>query len=173
MIVILLGVVGMLLIYKTRVSQIGSTEESMIETSSQGEQSVQEANKPTKSSNSLDLSGQGLDKLPANVLSMTSLEELDISKNELTGALPAEIRHLKNLRILNASDNDMTGVPAEVGQLENLEILNLSNNKLTGLPYELGNLKNLKVLDLSGNDYATQDLERIKQGLSPDTQIIL
>lgn len=124
-------------------------------------------------SNTLDLSGQGLDNLPSYVLTMTSLQELNISNNNITGALPAEIRQLNTLRVLNASNNDMTGVPAEVGQLDKLEILDLSNNKLTGLPYELGNLKNLKKLDLSGNDYAKQDLDIIRQSLPSDVEIIL
>lgn len=127
----------------------------------------------TVSGKSLDLSGQGLNKLPSYVLDETSLEELNISHNNLTGALPAEIRHLSNLKVLDASDNQMTGVPAEIGQLEKLEILDLSNNKLTGLPYEMGNLRNLKTLNLSGNDYSEHDLEIIKQGLSSDVQIIL
>lgn len=120
----------------------------------------------------LDLSNKNLEKLPSNVLTKTSLVELDISNNNLTGALPAEIRNLKNLKVLNASNNNMTGVPAEIGQLEKLEVLNLANNQLTGLPYELGNLKNLKKLDLSGNNYSTQDLEKIKQGLPADIEIV-
>ncbi len=123
--------------------------------------------------NRLNLSNQNLEKLPEYVLSRTNLEELNISNNKLSGALPAEIRHLQNLKVLNASNNNMTGVPAEVGQLRNLEVLDLSNNQLTGLPYELGNLGNLKILNLSGNDYAQQDLEVIKEGLPEDTEIIL
>ena len=126
-----------------------------------------------KTATKLDLSAQGLQKLPEYVVSQTNLEELDISSNNISGALPAEIRHLQNLKILNASNNQMTGVPAEVGQLRNLEVLDLSNNQLTGLPYELGNLKNLKVLDLSGNNYAEQDLETIKEALPASTQIVL
>lgn len=121
----------------------------------------------------LDLSNQGLDKLPQSVLTKTDIEKLDISNNNITGALPAEIRHLQKLKILDASNNKMTGVPAEVGQLSNLEVLDLSNNQLTGLPYELGNLKKLKLLNLSGNDYAQQDLEKIKEGLPDSTEIIL
>jgi Leucine-rich repeat (LRR) protein len=121
----------------------------------------------------LDLSYQDLEKLPEYVLTKINLEELDISNNNISGALPAKIRHLQNLRVLNASNNKMTGVPAEVGQLKKLEILDLSNNRLTGLPYELGNLKNLKTLNLSGNNYARQDLEVIKKSLPDNTEIIL
>lgn len=124
-------------------------------------------------SNSLNLSNQGLTKLPDYVLKMSSLEELNISNNRISGALPAEIHNLKNLQILNVSNNQLTGVPAEVGQLQYLEVLDLSNNKLTGLPHELGNLKKLKVLNLSGNDYSKQDLEIIKKDLSPSVKIII
>lgn len=123
--------------------------------------------------NKLDLSNQGLSKLPEEALSRTDLIELDISYNSLTGALPAEIRHLQNLKILNASNNLMTGIPAEIGQLTNLEVLDLSNNKLTGLPYEMANLKKLRILNLSGNNYAEQDLDIIRRGLSSDVKIIL
>ncbi len=121
----------------------------------------------------LDLSGQGLQKLPEYVLARTDLEELDISNNSLTGALPSEIGKLTKLKVLNASNNSMTGVPAEIGHLPKLEVLDLSNNQLTGLPNELGQLNNLKVLNLSGNNYSEQDLTVIKQGLSGDVTIIV
>ena len=122
---------------------------------------------------SLNLSGQGLDKLPSYVLSRTDLEELNISDNQLTGALPSEIGKLTRLKVLNASNNSMTGVPAEIGHLPALEVLDLSNNQLTGLPNELAQLDKLKVLNLSGNDYSEQDLDVIRRGLSPDVNIIL
>lgn len=121
----------------------------------------------------LNLSGQKLDKLPAYVLVRYDLEELDISNNNITGALPSEIGKLKKLKILKANDNEMTGIPAEVGQLNNLEVLDLSNNQLTGLPNELANLKKLRMLNLSGNNYSKQDLDVIKKGLSTDVRIIL
>jgi Leucine-rich repeat (LRR) protein len=120
----------------------------------------------------LNLSGQGLTKVPNSVFNQTNLEELNVSNNKLTGAIQAEIRFLANLRVLNASNNQMTGVPAEVGQLSKLEVLDLSNNKLTGLPYELGNLKNLKTLNLSGNSYSAQDLAIIQKGLPANVKII-
>jgi len=119
----------------------------------------------------LDLKGKGLTKVPLSVFSVTSLESLDLSDNLLTGALQAEVRHLVNLRVLDLSGNQFTGVPAEIGQLQKLEVLDLSNNMLTGLPYELGKLSNLKILDLRGNDYAEADLEIIRATLSSSVDI--
>lgn len=125
---------------------------------------------PAKGSG-LDLSGQGLAELPQYVLDMTGLESLDISNNNLTGALPSEIGRLTNLKVLDASGNQMTGVPAEVGKLRDLRTLDLSNNSLTGLPMELGQLSHLETLDLSGNDIAKQDLDAIRKNI-PQAKIV-
>ncbi len=120
----------------------------------------------------LDLSNQNLTKVPDNVFNNTNLEALNISNNKITGALQGEIRKLQNLRVLDASNNLMTGVPAEIGQLQNLEVLDLSYNKLTGLPNELGNLKNLKTLNISGNNYSEADLNGIIKKLPSTVTII-
>ena len=122
-------------------------------------------------SKTLNLSNQGLRKVPSDTFNQTAVEELNLSSNSLDGSLPGEIRFLKNLKVLNLSNNNFTGVPAEIGQLSNLEVLDLSNNKITGLPNELANLKNLKLLKLSGNNYSTSDLEIIKKGL-PNSVVI-
>lgn len=114
----------------------------------------------------LDLSGSGLKSVPSYVFDRTELTELDVSDNELTGALQAEIRHLKDLQVLDASGNGMTGVPAEIGQLSELRDLDLSDNALTGLPLELGNLRNLRRLDLRGNNISKPDLDAIRARLA-------
>ncbi len=97
---------------------------------------------------------------------------LDLSGRGLDGSLKAEVRQLTELRELDISDNNFTGLPAEVGQLTKLEKLDLSNNPFTGLPYELGNLKNLEVLDLRGTQYAAQDLEVIQRSLPANTVVL-
>jgi len=120
----------------------------------------------------LNMSGQELTKLPTSLFERTDLVILNLSHNALTGALPAEIRHLRNLTWLDLSYNQFTGVPAEIGQLSNLRHLDLSHNRLTGLPYELGNLHNLEVLDLTGNDYSEADLAIIRASLPTTTRIL-
>ena len=132
---------------------------------------TQQKEEPQKN-NKLDLSDQNLEKIPEYVFNKTNLEELDVSNNRLTGAIQAEIRHLQNLKVLNASNNKMTGVPAEIGQLRNLRVLDVSNNQLTGLPYELGNLKNLKTLNISENNYSELDLGIIQEKLPGEVDII-
>lgn len=126
----------------------------------------------TNDKNNLDLSGQGLQKVEQTIFKQTNLTSLNVSNNNLTGSLPAEIRQLTKLQYLNAANNQMTGVPAEIGQLSNLVELNLANNQLTGLPNELGNLKNLKTLNLSGNEVSQQDLDGIRKNLPSSVNII-
>jgi len=132
---------------------------------------VEEADADVVTGAVLDLSGRGLTKAPEYIFNRADIEKLDLSDNELGGALQAEVRHLQKLRVLDLSNNKFTGVPAEIGQLKNLEVLDLSDNLLTGLPYELGNLSKLRLLDLSGNDYSEADLLRIR-GTLPLSTII-
>ena len=119
----------------------------------------------------IDISHRLLTKIPSLIFDHTNAGELNVSYNNLTGAIPAEIRHLSKLKILNMSNNQLTGLPAELGQLQDLEILDVSNNKLTGLPLELGNLKKLKKFVISGNKYSNDDLTKIRE-MIPQAEII-
>lgn len=151
-----------------------SVEETAQSTSTTPIDAAEEARKIIESKNpfALDLSEQGLTKVPDSVFEKTDLESLNLSHNTLSGALQAEVRQLQNLKSLDLSANNFTGVPAEIGQLKNLEVLNLSHNQLTGLPYELGNLSKLKILNLRGNNYSKVDLAIIKERLPKTTTII-
>lgn len=103
---------------------------------------------------------------PDNVVSVS------LAGRGLSGSLKAEIRMLSELRELDLSNNNFTGLPAEVGQLSQLEVLDLSNNPFTGLPHELGNLSNLKVLDLRGTNYSEFDLTEIRKTLPASTEVL-
>ncbi|KAJ3213883.1 hypothetical protein HDU67_002337 [Dinochytrium kinnereticum] len=100
-----------------------------------------------------------------------------LSKNSLSGPIPAQIQHLENLNLLSLHDNDFSGsIPPEVGKLKRLTTLDLSMNALDGslpmelasissltnlyiqsnkiigsIPIELADMKGLQELDLSGN----------------------
>ena len=97
-----------------------------------------------------DLSG----KIPAELGSLTNLRSLNLSGNHLTGSIPAELGSLTNLRSLNLSVNDLGGaIPAELGSLTKLTRLSLPDNWLTGsIPAELGSLTKLRSLGLGGNN---------------------
>jgi len=80
-----------------------------------------------------------------------NLRELKISN---LVELPEEIVYLKNLEVLDLSNNQLKRVPPEVGYLTNLKVLNLSGTGLRYLnqfPWEMWTLPKLEVLDLSYN----------------------
>lgn len=127
---------------------------------------------PAASGSQLDLSGRRLGAVPSAIFKYTFLETLNLSNNELTGALPAEIRHLQNLKYLYASNNKMTGIPAEIGQLGKLEVLDYGYNYIDTMPNEIANLKNnLKKLILTGNPISSELQVVIKSEL-PNTEVI-
>ncbi|XP_002732988.1 uncharacterized protein LOC100373613 [Saccoglossus kowalevskii] len=128
---------------------------------------------------SLDLSVNGFDELPADVCrKLTRLEMLDISSNKLV-VLPTTISCMKNLRELNLSENRLVDLPDQLGNLPHLQVLDLSsnllreippgvltgsmgetltqfsvrNNLLTKFSDEIGALKYLEELDLRDNNF--------------------
>ena len=79
--------------------------------------------------------------------------ELDLSRNQLSGGIPAELGRLTRLRQMSLSGNQLSGtIPPALGQLTRLKTLRLSGNQLSGtIPTELGRLTRLKRLFLDGN----------------------
>jgi small GTP-binding protein len=89
---------------------------------------------------------------------------LDISGNQVT-SLPAEIVELKNLTALNLSGNQLASLPAEIVELKNLTFLDISGNQLASLPAEIVELKNLTKLDLSENPLESPPPEIAERGI--------
>jgi hypothetical protein len=87
------------------------------------------------------------------VCSMTNLQKLNLSRNQLSGSIPAELGNLTNLKKLWLFSNRLSGsIPAALGNLTNLQVLSLSKNQLSGsIPAELWNLRDLQKLSLSAN----------------------
>ena len=98
----------------------------------------------------LRLYGNSLDSLSFRIGDLVKLEELYHGRNDLK-TLPPQIGKLKKLRILSVQYNDIEQLPAEIGQLDRLEQLILNQNKLRYLPSTLGDLKNLQMLQVKFN----------------------
>ena len=97
--------------------------------------------------------GQLTGAIPAELGSLTNLKVLFLSQNQLTGTIPPELAGLSNLEALDLYGNQLTGpIPPDLGNLSELVGLNLSSNQLSGeIPASLGNLDNLRRLSLAQN----------------------
>ncbi|KAI3933794.1 hypothetical protein MKW92_038036 [Papaver armeniacum] len=87
--------------------------------------------------------------------SASALYKLNLSRNRFSGNIPTGIGKLLNLSNLDLSMNNLTGhIPGEIGDCQRLLSLKLSDNKLNGpIPYQVGNLVELQtLLDLSQNE---------------------
>jgi hypothetical protein len=124
----------------------------------------------------LDLSA-GLTEFPREIFDLAdSLEILNLSGNALS-SLPADLPRLHKLRVLFCSDNQFTTVPEVLGQCLLLSMIGfkanqihtlpaaalppqlrwliLTDNQLAELPSEIGNCPQLEKLMLAGNQLAT------------------
>ncbi|CAN6998747.1 unnamed protein product [Brassica oleracea var. botrytis] len=79
---------------------------------------------------------------------------MDISKNELSGEIPADLGALMELQALNLSHNKLSGlIPKSLSGLKNVESLDLSSNRLQGqIPSQLSELSSLAVFNVSFNN---------------------
>lgn len=94
-----------------------------------------------------------------------NLEVLDLGLNEIKGTLPHDLFLHRQLRVIDLSDNFLTGsIPSSTwgpqdDGMSKLESLNLKSNELQGtIPTELGKLTELSRLDLSWNTNIVGDL---------------
>ncbi|XP_039125647.1 probable inactive receptor kinase At1g27190 [Dioscorea cayenensis subsp. rotundata] len=99
---------------------------------------------------SMSLSGS----IPSDLQYCSSLQNLDLSGNSISGPLPSSLCDwLPYLVTLDLSSNSLSGqIPSELSNCRFLNTLLLSDNRLSGpIPLSLSRLERLKRLSLSGN----------------------
>lgn len=113
----------------------------------------------------------------------TSLEHLLVSDCKLKGRIPAEVGNLSSLIDLRLGKNGLTGViPSAIGRLEKLQGLHIQSNRLQGtIPYDICRLSSLVELFLGGNELSgsipeclgnLKTLRNISLGLNKLTSMI-
>ncbi|XP_072957940.1 receptor like protein 24-like [Typha angustifolia] len=117
---------------------------------------------------------------------MTSLEELWLGGNDLVGMIPETMKNLHKLKVLDLSQNQISGdrvelmerlphkiqslslwannlngsLPNWIENMTSLNTLDLNDNSLTGsIPSGMGKLTNLNYLDLNSNQLVGMILE--------------
>lgn len=77
---------------------------------------------------------EGLRELPAEVYTLANtLEELDLSGNELED-LPADLPRLHRLKVIFCSNNRFTRLPEVLGRCEALEMVGFKANRIVDVP---------------------------------------
>ncbi|KAF4136333.1 putative ephrin-receptor like [Phytophthora infestans] len=89
---------------------------------------------------------------------MVSLEQLDLSSNQLFGDVPDWLKDMTTLRILNLAKNQLTGdIPTSIAGNDALEQINLSSNNLTASSLSFFDaFRRLQHLDISNNSIDLQ-----------------
>ncbi|KAJ9174760.1 hypothetical protein P3X46_013366 [Hevea brasiliensis] len=94
-------------------------------------------------------------QLPAHIGNFSRmLQMIDIENNQISGKIPTGIEFLVNLNGFYASSNKLSGtIPFSIGKLQNLQEIYLeSNDLLEFIPSSIGNLTNLIIVSLSHNN---------------------
>uniref|UniRef100_M4DNP1 non-specific serine/threonine protein kinase n=1 Tax=Brassica campestris TaxID=3711 RepID=M4DNP1_BRACM len=95
-------------------------------------------------------------ELPTSVANLsTSLNELKLQMNHISGSIPHDIGNLINLSKLVLYGNILRGtLPNSVGMILELGYLSLDSNRLSGvIPSSIGNMTKLETLYLNNNSF--------------------
>ncbi|KAI3843040.1 hypothetical protein MKX03_018295 [Papaver bracteatum] len=96
-----------------------------------------------------------LGEIPKELFKLSSLIQIDLSNNQLSGRLSSEISKLSHLQYLDLSSNKLnSSTPKQLGECSKLLSLNLSmNNFSESIPPQIGNLDSIQILlDFSNNE---------------------
>ena len=103
-------------------------------------------------------------EIPIEIKNLVKLTTLRLPVNAVS-TIPAGLTELKNVRLIDLTDNAGLNNVDNLTRLQSLEYLYLYGCGLTKLPDKLGDLKNLKELGLVGNNLDNTERTRIRKAL--------
>ncbi|KAK5125810.1 hypothetical protein LTR85_012086 [Meristemomyces frigidus] len=112
----------------------------------------------------LDLHGNSLQVLPMGLRRLERLTSLYLAHNKLDNACFDILSQITSLKELRLGHNTLSGnLPAGICQLPYLETLDVQANRLLGLPEALRELVSLKVLNVAGNQLTAVPMDALEQ----------
>ncbi|CAL4979969.1 unnamed protein product [Urochloa decumbens] len=92
--------------------------------------------------------------LSPSIAKLTTLQQLLLDDNSISGGIPQEFGNLSSLTTLNLGRNNLNGsIPDSIGRLSKLQILDLNENHLRGsIPISFLNLASLNNINLAYNN---------------------
>ncbi|KAF4086348.1 hypothetical protein AMELA_G00105230 [Ameiurus melas] len=103
-----------------------------------------------KNLESLYLSYNKLDSLPASLFNLPKLRYLDLGNNTIS-SIPENVELLQNLQHFDITGNKVEVLPDQLFKCTKLKVLCVGNNSITVLPELIGELTELVQLDVKGN----------------------
>ncbi|KAM3421454.1 hypothetical protein BST61_g1847 [Cercospora zeina] len=112
----------------------------------------------------LDLHGNSLQALPMGLRRLERLTHLNITHNKLESSALDVITQISTLKELKIGNNNLTGnLPSSLCALTKLEVLDIQANRFLGLPEAIADLTRLRVLNVSGNQLTALPMEALAQ----------
>jgi len=104
----------------------------------------------------INLQNNKLTTLPENINQVTSLEDLNLSKNQINDGMT--FHHLSKLPKLNSlwlTQNEIQQLPQELFELNQIRNLYLEKNNLNTVPLEISQMKKVWVVHIGHNNFKT------------------
>ncbi|KAJ8897536.1 hypothetical protein PR048_002883, partial [Dryococelus australis] len=105
-----------------------------------------------KNVTNLNIRGKSLGQFPVEIKTLYTLQNLDVSCNNIVSIPESVFSSLQCLKTLKLSRNKLNELPVTICSLKHLKILNVFQNNLSYLPEDFGQLKSLENLDVSVNN---------------------
>jgi|SaaInlStandDraft_5_1057022.scaffolds.fasta_scaffold12453_2 hypothetical protein len=92
--------------------------------------------------------------IPASLGQLSFLDHLDLSSNNLIASIPSALCNLTSLETFLLNNNALQGsIPDDIGELEDLQYFDVSNNRISGsIPNSVGQFHNLVYFICNSND---------------------